>query len=117
MAFPVSDSIEGDAHGATGAAAPSWRKRMTARLSLRSLLLIGLSSATAVVAQGTAMSGDTETEAGIPVTDATTKEKCGACHTADAKGNLSRISWVRTTPEGWAQAIKRMVKLLSLIHI
>ncbi|MFX6269942.1 hypothetical protein ABTF75_19150, partial [Acinetobacter baumannii] len=33
------------------------------------------------------------------------------CHTADAKGNLSRISWVRTTPEGWDQAIKRMVRL------
>jgi quinohemoprotein amine dehydrogenase len=53
----------------------------------------------------------TETEAGIPVTDALTREKCGACHTADAKGNLSRISWVRTSPEGWDQAIKRMVRL------
>ncbi len=52
-----------------------------------------------------------ETEDGIPVTDALTREKCGSCHTADAKGNLSRISWSRTTPEGWDQAIKRMVRL------
>ena len=53
----------------------------------------------------------TEIDEGIPVTDALTREKCGVCHTADAKGNLSRISWVRTTPEGWDQAIKRMVRL------
>jgi quinohemoprotein amine dehydrogenase len=49
-----------------------------------------------------------ETEQGIPVTDPLVIEKCGACHTADEKGNLSRISWTRTTPEGWAQAIRRM---------
>jgi quinohemoprotein amine dehydrogenase len=52
-----------------------------------------------------------EKEDGIPVTDALTREKCGSCHTADDKGNLSRISWVRTTPEGWDSAIKRMVRL------
>lgn len=71
----------------------------------------GLFSATAVIGQASPGAADAETEEGIPVTDALTKEKCGACHTADAKGNLSRISWVRTTPEGWDQAIKRMVRL------
>ncbi|KXV59554.1 quinohemoprotein amine dehydrogenase [Acetobacter senegalensis] len=55
-----------------------------------------------------------ETEVGIPVTDPLTKEKCGACHTADSKENLSRISWTRATPEGWAQTLKRMVKLNGL---
>lgn len=53
----------------------------------------------------------TESDPGIPVTDALTTKKCGVCHAPDAKGNLSRISWVRATPEGWAQTIKRMVKL------
>ena len=24
---------------------------------------------------------------------------------------MSRISWIRTTPEGWEEAIKRMVRL------
>lgn len=51
------------------------------------------------------------TEEGIPVTDALTIQRCGTCHTKDAKGNLSRISWIRTTPEGWEEAIKRMVRL------
>jgi len=40
--------------------------------------------------------------------------KCGTCHTKDDKGNLSRISWERTTPEGWEEAIKRMVRLNGL---
>ena len=37
--------------------------------------------------------------------------KCGACHTKDEKGNMLRISWERATPEGWEEAIKRMVRL------
>lgn len=53
-------------------------------------------------------------EAGIPVTDPSVIAKCGTCHAPDDKGNLSRISWVRTTPEGWAQVIKRMVRLNGL---
>ncbi len=69
----------------------------------------------AVILGSGAFAADTapkpETEAGIPVTDKLVIEKCGACHEADDKGNLSRISWARTTPEGWAQVIRRMVRL------
>src|SRR5579872_2242146 len=50
-------------------------------------------------------------EAGIPVTNQLVISKCGTCHARDEKGNLSRISWERTTPEGWQEAIKRMVRL------
>ena len=35
-------------------------------------------------------------EEGFPVTDPLVIQKCGACHTKDEKGNLSRISWIRT---------------------
>ncbi len=52
-----------------------------------------------------------ETETGFPVTDKLTIAKCGGCHQPDKNGNLSRISWLRTTPEGWQEAIKRMVRL------
>lgn len=55
-----------------------------------------------------------ETDEGIPVTDSLTVQKCGSCHTSDSKGNLSRISWIRTTPEGWSRSIKRMVALNGL---
>jgi quinohemoprotein amine dehydrogenase len=87
------------------------------RLPVTKLGLLALFSASVVFAQadggpdGATMK---ETEAGIPVTDPLVTEKCGSCHTGDDKGNLSRISWVRTTPEGWAQAIKRMVRLNGL---
>jgi quinohemoprotein amine dehydrogenase len=50
-------------------------------------------------------------EEGIPVTNALVISKCGTCHPKDAKGNLTRISWERTTPEGWQEAIKRMQRL------
>lgn len=50
-------------------------------------------------------------EAGIPVTNQLVIQKCSSCHTRDAKGNMLRISWERTTPEGWEEAVKRMVRL------
>jgi quinohemoprotein amine dehydrogenase len=48
---------------------------------------------------------------GIPVTNQLVISKCGACHTRDQKGDMLRISWERATPEGWEEAIKRMVRL------
>jgi quinohemoprotein amine dehydrogenase len=50
-------------------------------------------------------------EEGIPVTSQLVISKCGACHTKDDKGNMLRLSWERATPEGWEEAIKRMVRL------
>ncbi|MGA2577388.1 MAG: quinohemoprotein amine dehydrogenase subunit alpha [Bryobacteraceae bacterium] len=50
-------------------------------------------------------------EEGIPVTSPLVVSKCGGCHTKDQHGNLLRISWERATPEGWEEAIKRMVRL------
>src|SRR6202451_3173549 len=50
-------------------------------------------------------------EAGIPVTSQLVISKCGGCHAKDEKGNMLRISWERATPEGWEEAIKRMVRL------
>jgi len=64
---------------------------------------------------GSAPAATTEApEVGIPVTDPLVVSKCGTCHVKDAKGNLSRISYARTTPEGWEEAIKRMVRLNGL---
>jgi quinohemoprotein amine dehydrogenase len=49
-------------------------------------------------------------EEGIPVTNQLVISRCGTCHAKDEKGNLRRISWERATPEGWEEAIKRMVR-------
>lgn len=74
---------------------------------LLACVLLALPTVLAVRAQAPADAP----EPGIPVTDQLTISKCGTCHTKDQKGNLSRISWERTTPEGWEEAIKRMTRL------
>ena len=53
-------------------------------------------------------------EEGIPVTNQLVIDKCASCHKKDDKGRLTRISWERTTPEGWQQVIKRMIRLNGL---
>lgn len=58
-----------------------------------------------------AKSSQPPSDEGFPVTDQRVISRCGACHASDAKGNMTRISWIRTTPEGWEEAIKRMVRL------
>jgi len=57
---------------------------------------------------------DENPDEGIPVTSDVVKRKCGACHRADEKGRMTRISYRRTTPEGWEQTIKRMITLNNL---
>ena len=57
---------------------------------------------------------DEKQDEGFPVTSDVVKRKCSGCHHADDKGRLSRISFRRTTPEGWEQTIKRMISLNNL---
>src|SRR5258708_3678980 len=42
------------------------------------------------------------------------RKACSGCHKVDEKGRMSRISWRRTTPEGWEFTIKRMIGLDGL---
>jgi len=51
---------------------------------------------------------------GIPISDPLVIRKCGGCHQRDANGMMTRISYIRTTPEVWEQAIKRMIRLNGL---
>ena len=53
-------------------------------------------------------------EEGIPIADATVQKACGTCHKADDKGQMSRISFQRNTPEGWQLTIQRMASLNGL---
>jgi quinohemoprotein amine dehydrogenase len=53
-------------------------------------------------------------EEGIPVTDETVRKACGSCHRPDDKGQMTRISFQRNTPEGWQTIIQRMAALNGL---
>ena len=52
----------------------------------------------------------------IPVNDPLTIAKCGGCHKTSENGVMRRISSMRTTPEVWQQAIKRMMRLHG-VHV
>ena len=54
-------------------------------------------------------------EEGIPIDHKLTIEKCGGCHRRDQNGLMGRLSFMRTTPEVWEQAIKRMIRLNGLV--
>jgi quinohemoprotein amine dehydrogenase len=63
---------------------------------------------------GAAAGNNQDVDEGVPITDDLVKRKCSTCHKADEKGRLSRISYRRTTPEGWQETIRRMVGLNGL---
>ena len=52
-----------------------------------------------------------EADDGIPINNDTVVNVCGECHKVDGKFRMSRISYRRTTPEGWQETIRRMVTL------
>ena len=49
--------------------------------------------------------------AGYPVANETVVDRCSRCHSVDDEGRMSRISWLRKTPEGWQTSVRRMVAL------
>jgi quinohemoprotein amine dehydrogenase len=51
---------------------------------------------------------------GIPVTSQLVIDKCGACHAPDAQKRMTRISFRRSSPEGWQQTVRRMAGLHGL---
>jgi len=59
-------------------------------------------------------SAETKDRPGIPVTDPLVRSKCTVCHYPQEGGKLSRISYLRKTPEAWELSLKRMVRLHQL---
>jgi len=48
---------------------------------------------------------------GLPVNSELVRRSCGPCHQVDSDQRMSRISYVRKTPEGWEETIQRMARL------
>jgi len=78
------------------------------------LLLAAILTGKVLLAQAPPAIDAAKPEPGIPVISPVVKAKCSGCHKDDGNGLLTRISWERTTPEGWQQIIKRMVRLNGL---
>ena len=89
---------------------------MRTRLLAAATLLLASVVAVAVRAQAPPPTAapTAKPEEGIPITDATVQKACGSCHRSDDKGQMSRISFQRNTPEGWQTIIQRMAALNGL---
>lgn len=48
---------------------------------------------------------------GFAIENPTVIDRCARCHTVDDEGRMSRISYLRKTPEGWQTSIRRMMAL------
>lgn len=48
---------------------------------------------------------------GFAVRNQTVIDRCSRCHVVDDEGRMSRISYLRKTPEGWQTSIRRMMAL------
>jgi len=52
---------------------------------------------------------------GIPIDDGLVHTHCARCHALDDKQHMTRISYVRKSPEGWSETLKRMIRLHGVI--
>lgn len=52
---------------------------------------------------------------GIPVRDELIQSKCVQCHERNDDGLMSRISYMRKSPEGWELTLKRMIRLNNVM--
>ncbi len=48
---------------------------------------------------------------GFAIRNQTVVNRCSRCHAVDDEGRMSRISYMRKTPEGWQTSIRRMMAL------
>ncbi|HUO32755.1 MAG TPA: quinohemoprotein amine dehydrogenase subunit alpha [Bryobacteraceae bacterium] len=78
---------------------------------MRIALLLAFSSAVFFPRDGKAQAAKPQ---GIPIDDPLVIRRCGGCHQRDANGMMGRLSYIRTSPEVWDQAIKRMIRLNGL---
>ena len=88
------------------------RLRSTLPAACAAALIVG-ACATAGAAQETSDAAPLP-EGGLPVTSDLVHRVCGECHRADEERRMSRISYQRTSPEGWQQTVRRMVLLNDL---
>jgi quinohemoprotein amine dehydrogenase len=74
------------------------------------LLAAALAGPSGATAQAATSARSTRPQ-GVPITSDAVIRNCASCHTRDSTGRLSRLSYMRKTPEGWETSIRRMVTL------
>jgi quinohemoprotein amine dehydrogenase len=72
---------------------------------------LGVLLAWSPLPQSAGQSPVTEADDGFVVTNQKVIDRCSRCHEVDETGRMSRISYLRKTPEGWQTSIRRMMAL------
>ncbi len=72
------------------------------------LLMVGPAGFAVMLAWGPLPQDD---PAGYAIENETVIDRCSRCHVVDDDGRMSRISYLRKTPEGWQTSVRRMVSL------
>ena len=70
--------------------------------------------ASPVAGQGGADSVPDDDRAWIAIDNQAVIQSCSACHARDSSGRMSRLSYMRKTPEGWQTSLRRMIALNEL---
>ena len=89
---------------------------MTVRHDLRYALLAVSLVTSSALAQGGRAGGaaSRDTTRGFVINEPSIINNCTECHTRDSAGIISRLSYLRKTPEGWEMTVRRMASLNSV---
>ena len=68
-------------------------------------------AALGVLLIGAAPAAAQEDAEGFAISNEAIIDNCSSCHRVDDEGRMSRLSFMRKTPEGWQTSIRRMVAL------
>jgi quinohemoprotein amine dehydrogenase len=84
---------------------------VTQRIIARRHLAAAAAAAAALLALPASAQPPKDTTTGFAINHATTIARCGRCHKRDSTGMMTRLSYMRKTPEGWETSVRRMLTL------
>ena len=81
------------------------------RVRLSAVGMVGLNIFVVWTPALQSQSPELQKEEGYAITHSTTVEVCSSCHSVDDQDRMTRISYLRKTPEGWQTSVRRMAAL------
>lgn len=77
--------------------------------------VVGVAGLLAIGAMPAAAQRPQADTGGYVIADPLIVSKCAKCHARDSTGHMSRLSFLRKTPEGWEASVRRMATLNDVV--